>query len=96
MTAHAAKGLEFSHVFILRANSGSFPLNYQEALIELPRELYDADSIAQGDDKELCQQEERRVILRGHDPGSGFADHLRQERQPGRRIPALPVSCVTC
>ncbi len=62
MTAHAAKGLEFSHVFILRANSGSFPLNYQEALIELPRELYDADSIAQGDDKELCQQEERRLF----------------------------------
>jgi DNA helicase-2/ATP-dependent DNA helicase PcrA len=62
MTAHAAKGLEFSHVFILRANSGSFPLNYQEALIELPRELYDPDSIAQGDDKELCQQEERRLF----------------------------------
>jgi DNA helicase-2/ATP-dependent DNA helicase PcrA len=62
MTAHAAKGLEFPHVFILRANSGSFPLNYQEALIELPRELYDPDSIAQGDDKELCQQEERRLF----------------------------------
>ena len=62
MTAHAAKGLEFSHVLILRANSGSFPLNYQEALIELPRELYDPDSIAQGDDKELCQQEERRLF----------------------------------
>jgi ATP-dependent exoDNAse (exonuclease V) beta subunit len=62
MTAHAAKGLEFPHVFILRANSGSFPLNYQETLIELPRELYDADSIAQGDDKELCQQEERRLF----------------------------------
>jgi ATP-dependent exoDNAse (exonuclease V) beta subunit len=62
MTAHAAKGLEFPHVVILRANSGSFPLNYQEALIELPRELYDPDSIAQGDDKELCQQEERRLF----------------------------------
>ena len=62
MTAHAAKGLEFPHVFILRANSGSFPLNYQEALIEFPRELHDPDSIAQGDDKELCQQEERRLF----------------------------------
>jgi len=62
MTAHAAKGLEFQHVFIIRANSGSFPLNYQEPLIELPRELYDPDSIAQGDDKELCQQEERRLF----------------------------------
>ena len=26
MTAHAAKGLEFSHVFILRASSPSFPV----------------------------------------------------------------------
>ena len=25
MTAHSAKGLEFAHVFIIRANSGSFP-----------------------------------------------------------------------
>jgi DNA helicase II / ATP-dependent DNA helicase PcrA len=62
MTAHSAKGLEFSHVFIIRANSGSFPANYQEPLIEFPRELHDPGSIAQGDDKELNQQEERRLF----------------------------------
>ena len=30
MTAHGAKGLEFSHVFILRATSRSFPASYRE------------------------------------------------------------------
>ena len=62
MTAHAAKGLEFSHVFIIRANSPSFPSSYKEPLIEFPRELHDPGSIAQGDDKELNQQEERRLF----------------------------------
>ena len=62
MTAHAAKGLEFPHVFIIRANSNSFPSPYKEPLIEFPRELHDPGSIAQGDDKELCQQEERRLF----------------------------------
>ena len=62
MTAHSVKGLEFPHVFIIRANSGSFPANYQETLIEFPRELHDPGSIAQGDDKELNQQEERRLF----------------------------------
>jgi ATP-dependent exoDNAse (exonuclease V) beta subunit len=65
MTAHAAKGLEFAHVFIIRANSNSFPSSYKEPLIEFPRELHDPGSIAQGDDKELCQQEERRLFYVG-------------------------------
>ena len=62
MTAHAAKGLEFSHVFILRASSPSFPSPYKEPLLEFPRELHDPGSIAQDDDKELCKQEERRLF----------------------------------
>lgn len=62
MTAHAAKGLEFSHVFILRASSPSFPSPYKEPLLEFPRELHDSGSIAQDDDKELCKQEERRLF----------------------------------
>jgi DNA helicase-2/ATP-dependent DNA helicase PcrA len=62
MTAHGAKGLEFPHVFILRATSGSFPLGYREKLVELPRELRDRDSAAGGDDKTLHDQEERRLF----------------------------------
>jgi len=62
ITAHSAKGLEFQHVFILRASSPSFPSTYKEPLFEFPRELYDSDSAAQGDDKTLHEQEERRLF----------------------------------
>jgi len=62
MTAHAAKGLEFAHIFILRASSPSFPSPYKEPLLEFPRDLHDPGSIAQDDDKELCKQEERRLF----------------------------------
>jgi superfamily I DNA/RNA helicase/RecB family exonuclease len=62
ITAHAAKGLEFDHVFILRANSGSFPVPYREPLVEFPSELRDPDSVAQGEGKTLHDQEERRLF----------------------------------
>jgi RecB family exonuclease len=62
MTAHAAKGLEFKHVFILRANSNSFPGAYKEPLFEFPRELRNRDSVALDEDKSLHDQEERRLF----------------------------------
>jgi DNA helicase-2/ATP-dependent DNA helicase PcrA len=62
MTAHGVKGLEFAHVFILRATSPSFPASYRETLVEFPRELRDPDSAAAGDDKTLNDQEERRLF----------------------------------
>jgi DNA helicase-2/ATP-dependent DNA helicase PcrA len=62
MTAHGAKGLEFSHVFVLRATSGSFPNGYRENLVEFPMQLRDPDSAAAGDDKTLHDQEERRLF----------------------------------
>ena len=62
MTAHGVKGLEFAHVFILRATSPSFPSSYRETLVEFPRELRDPDSAAAGDDKTLNDQEERRLF----------------------------------
>jgi DNA helicase II / ATP-dependent DNA helicase PcrA len=62
MTAHAAKGLEFDHVFIIRAMSGSFPLHYREPLFELPRDLRDPGSIAEDEGKTLSDQEERRLF----------------------------------
>lgn len=62
MTAHGAKGLEFAHVFILRANSGSFPAHYRETLVEFPDQLRDEDSSGAGDDKTLHEQEERRLF----------------------------------
>jgi len=62
MTAHAAKGLEFNHVFIIRANSNSFPSSYKEPLVDFPPELQSAGSIPLLGDKEICRQEERRLF----------------------------------
>jgi len=62
MTVHGAKGLEFPHVFILRANANSFPSSYKETLVAYPRELRDADSITQADDQTLHKEEERRLF----------------------------------
>jgi superfamily I DNA/RNA helicase/RecB family exonuclease len=62
MTAHSAKGLEFAHVFVIRAASASFPSAYKEPLIDFPQGLRDADSAAEGDGKILHDQEERRLF----------------------------------
>jgi DNA helicase-2/ATP-dependent DNA helicase PcrA len=62
MTAHGVKGLEFPHVFILRANPPAFPASYKETLVAFPRELRDQDSITAADDKTLHEQEERRLF----------------------------------
>ena len=62
MTVHLAKGLEFPHVFILRANRGSFPCSYRETLVEFPNDLRDPDSAAEHDDRTLHDQEERRLF----------------------------------
>jgi DNA helicase-2/ATP-dependent DNA helicase PcrA len=60
MTAHAAKGLEFRHVAIIRGSSTSFPCAYREPLIDLPPELRASKTSV--DDKELNEQEERRLL----------------------------------
>jgi DNA helicase-2/ATP-dependent DNA helicase PcrA len=62
MTAHAAKGLEFDHVFIIRANSNSFPSSYKEPLVEFPPELRDSDSAVYDNHKALHDEEERRLF----------------------------------
>jgi DNA helicase II / ATP-dependent DNA helicase PcrA len=62
MTVHGAKGLEFRHVFILRANSNSFPCSYKETLVAFPPELRDPDSFTEDDEHGLHRQEERRLF----------------------------------
>jgi len=61
MTAHVAKGLEFTEVFVLRANKSSFPASYREPLFDLPVELRSRMS-AEDDGKALHEQEERRLF----------------------------------
>jgi ATP-dependent DNA helicase UvrD/PcrA len=62
MTAHSAKGLEFPHVFVIRATSNSFPAPYKESLVEFPQDLRDSDSVGEGDSRGLHEQEERRLF----------------------------------
>lgn len=62
MSVHGAKGLEFRHVFILRAIKPSFPSSFRETLVDFPRELRDQDSLTGSDDRVLHEQEERRLF----------------------------------
>lgn len=60
MTVHAAKGLEFGHVAILRGSSTSFPCPYHEPLVDFPQELRRSHSTSS--DKVLSEEEERRLF----------------------------------
>lgn len=60
MTVHGAKGLEFSHVWLLRVVSNSFPNSFRESLFEFPSAL--RGSIATGESKDVNDQEERRLF----------------------------------
>ncbi len=62
MTAHASKGLEFRHVFVIRSASGSFPSNYKEPAVEFPVVLSREESVKTTDAKTLHAQEERRLF----------------------------------
>jgi superfamily I DNA/RNA helicase/RecB family exonuclease len=62
MSAHSAKGLEFDHVFILRAVTNCFPTSYRESLIELPDDLRNSGLAADRDQKLVHKQEERRLF----------------------------------
>ena len=62
LTIHAAKGLEFRNVFILRVTSQSFPTNYKETLFEFPRELGLAGSAVDKPNEHIHREEERRLF----------------------------------
>ena len=79
MTVHGAKGLEFSHVWILRVIAPGFPVSYREPLFEFPAAL--RSSIAVGDSKEVNEQEERRLFYVAI---TRARDHLGIHSRPGR------------
>jgi len=89
MTVHAAKGLEFDHVWVLRVNSGSFPTNFKPPLFEFPPEL--RGSVAPGDSKEIHEQEERRLFYVGI---TRARDGLSIAGRPGRGRDRMPSGYV--
>ena len=58
MTAHAAKGLEFEHVFVIRLCRGSFPVRNRRPIFEFPDALM-KEELPKGDHHIL---EERRLF----------------------------------
>jgi DNA helicase-2/ATP-dependent DNA helicase PcrA len=58
MTVHAAKGLEFPQVFVIRVNSRAFPAGDRKPLFEFPLELM-KEELPEGD---YHAQEERRLF----------------------------------
>lgn len=61
MTVHAAKGLEFDHVFLFHLVRGAFPTRNRRPLISLPTELWKRP-LLQGD---FHLKEERRLFYVG-------------------------------
>jgi len=58
MTVHAAKGLEFDHVFVMRLAKGAFPVWPRKKVLEFPPELM-KEALPEGD---YHIQEERRLF----------------------------------
>jgi DNA helicase II / ATP-dependent DNA helicase PcrA len=85
LTAHAAKGLEFRHVAIIRGSSTSFPCSYKEPLVAFPRELCRSGRL-RSDDKTLHEQEERRLfyvaMTRAKDTLAVYANQGRAKKDP--------------
>ncbi|HKM48292.1 MAG TPA: ATP-dependent DNA helicase [Terriglobales bacterium] len=85
LTAHAAKGLEFRHVAVLRGSSTWFPTPYREPLVAFPAELRRPDAIST-DDKTLHEEEERRLfyvaMTRARDTLAIYAHQGRGKKDP--------------
>ena len=89
LTAHAAKGLEFRHVAILRGSSTWFPMAYREPLVAFPLELRKSDTSSSGrlaTDKTLHEEEERRLfyvaMTRAKDTLAIYAHQGRGKKDP--------------
>lgn len=89
MTAHSAKGLEFNTVFVLRANSGSFPLGYREAIFEFPQALREMPLAEDG--KQIYAEEERRLFYVAL---TRARDSLRVYARPGKGKDATPAGLL--
>ncbi|MGA3092670.1 MAG: ATP-dependent DNA helicase [Terriglobales bacterium] len=85
LTAHAAKGLEFRHVSVVRGSSTSFPCPYREPLVAFPAELRRSE-VGHTDDKTLHEEEERRLfyvaMTRARDTLAIYANEGKSRTDP--------------
>jgi len=81
LTAHAAKGLEWKQVHVIRLNAGSFPLHYQEEVFAFPDALRRSPHGAAETDRKLHMEEERRLLYVAM---TRAADRLFLYARPGR------------
>jgi DNA helicase-2/ATP-dependent DNA helicase PcrA len=85
LTAHAAKGLEYRHVAIIRGSSTWFPCTYKEPLIAFPEQLR-RSGVSSTDDKTLHEEEERRLfyvaMTRAKDTLAIYANQGRSKNDP--------------
>lgn len=85
LTAHAAKGLEFQHVAIVRGSSTWFPCPYREPLVAFPAELRRSGAV-HADDKTLHEEEERRLfyvaMTRARDTLAIYANAGKSKNDP--------------
>ena len=89
MSVHSAKGLEFETVFVLRANSASFPMSYKETVFEFPQALREMP--LPDDSKQIHAQEERRLFYVAL---TRARDLLRVYARPGRGRDATPAGLL--
>jgi len=90
LTAHAAKGLEFRHVAIVRGSSTSFPCSYREPLVAFPVELRRSGASLPGasttSEKILHEEEERRLfyvaMTRAKDTLAIYANQGQSKKDP--------------
>ncbi len=94
LTIHAAKGLEFKHVYVVRVNSGTFPVNYRQQLLEFPPSLrhLSAENLAEFfDDKAQHHEEERRIF---YVAVTRARDTLTIIAEPGKGKEKVPAGFV--